>query len=591
MLNSDDALDEDQLAAAGIAPGERQVVIAPAGTGKTESVAALVESLVTNGGVLASQGILILTFSRAAVSAIRRRLAGKDAALRATNVRTLDALAARLISTEESAGEPARSFDGRIEQATKVLRRDVVSDELAVVEHVIVDEVQDVVGVRAEFVLEILRATRSHAGFTVLGDPQQAIYNFQIKDTGGVTSGQFLGYLDQQFAPELRALGTNYRAESEDSRRFASLGFQLDGLPDRRRIEVVRRELASVTTVGDVSEMPAFLSKWAPNRTAFLCETNGVALAVRDSLRANGVEAALQSSAEQRGAAAWVARAVDASKSKMKRSAFVEQWDDTSGRSAADAWRLLKQAERDFKTGDSLQVARLARAVALRDVPAELLEPADADVVVSTVHRSKGLEFDNVLLVNTGRWLSAEASNDDASEAYVALTRSRDRVFAVDQYLDRGLRRDKMSDRWVLQGREAWQTFGFEIRPADTRTYTDPGRAPDVSQYIRDETRIGDEVDLRLNKVSSDLSRPVYDVEHRGRRIGVTSEDFGFNLQRRLGSIRKAGRGWPHIQGLRIDGFETRGCGPELAHPDVLSLWLGVVVTGMARLDWNGEDE
>lgn len=590
MSTSDVALDTDQLAAARIAPQDCQVVIAPAGTGKTESVAALVEHLVTSEGVIASQGILVLTFSRAAVTAIKRRLGGKDSALRATNVRTLDALAARLVSTAETADEPARSFDGRIEQATRILRRDVVSDELTAVEHVIVDEVQDVVGVRAEFVLEILRATRSHAGFTVLGDPEQAIYNFQIKDTGGVTSEQFLGYLDQQFAPVLKVLGTNYRAASDDARRFASLGSQLQGLDDRRRIAAVRGELASVTPVGHVTEMPAFLSKWSPGTTAFLCKTNGVALAVRDALRANGVEAALQSSAEQRGVAAWVAGAVDASKSKLKRSVFMDQWDETSGRSPADAWRLLKQAEREFATGDSLHVARLARAVALRDVPAELLEPADADVLVSTVHRSKGLEFDNVLLVNTGRWLSAEASNDDASEAYVALTRSRDRVFAVDQAIDRGLRRDKKSDRWILQGPKAWQTFGFEVRPADTRTHTDPGRAPDVAQYIRDDTNIGDEVELRLNKAFSDLSRPIYDVEHGGRRIGVTSEEFGFSLQRRLGSVR-AGRGWPRIHGLRIDGFETRGCGPELAAPGVLSLWLGVVVTGMARLDWNGEDE
>lgn len=591
MPESEPALDDDQHAAVEITSATRQVVIAPAGTGKTETVAALVDRLVTDEDIVASQGILVLSFSRAAVTALKRRLATKDVGLRATNVRTLDALAVRIIATEESAGEPAGSFDSRIEQATKLLRRGVVSDELQAVEHVVVDEVQDVVGVRAEFVLEILRATGSHAGFTVLGDPEQAIYNFQLDGAGGMTSDEFLGYLDQQFAPTLRLLRTNYRAASDDARRFAALGPRLSGLGERGRIDAVRTELSSVLPVGDIAEMPKFVGRWSAETTSFLCETNGVALMVRDTLRSHGIEAALQSSAEQRGVAAWVAEVVDGSKSKLRRSTFVEQWDPSSGYSAGDAWRLLKQAERNFTSGDSLEVKRLAWAVARRDVPAELLEPPVSDVVVSTVHRSKGLEFDNVALVNTGRWLPADASNDDASEAYVALTRSRNRVIAVDVEVGRGLRLDKKSDRWIIGGFKAWHTFGFEVRPADVRSPTDPARAPEVSLYLRDSTTIGDEVDLHLNKASSDFYRPVYDVMHGDRRIGMTSEDFGFSMQRRLGSMTRPGRKWPRVVGLHVDGYETRGCGPELSAPGALDLWLGVVVTGMARLDWNDEDE
>lgn len=588
---SDVTLDADQRAAAEVAPETRQVVIASAGTGKTETVAALVDHLVSHEGVIASQGLLILSFSRAAVGALGRRLAGKDDALRATNVRTLDALAARIIASDEGAAEPTGSFDDRIEQAAKLVRREILSDELLAVEHVIVDEVQDVVGVRAGFVLEILRATRPHAGFSVLGDPQQAIYNFQLEGSGGMTSEQFLGYLDQQFAPKLRELETNYRAASDDARRFASLGPRLVGLSEKQRISTVRSELASVPNLADAAKMGAVLQRWSPGSTAFLCETNGIALTVRDALRADGAHAVLQSAAEQRGVAAWVAETIDGSATKVKRQAFVEAWDESRVLPAAEAWRVLKKTERNFKNADTLEVKRLARAVARRDVPAELMGAPNAEVIVSTVHRSKGLEFDNVALVNTAEWLPAGASNDDASEAYVALTRARDRVIAVRATLDRGLRSDKKSNRWIIGGFKSWQTFGFELRPSDTRTPEDPARAPAVREYVRESTAVGDDVDLRVNKTLSDLNRPVYDVLHQETRIGVTTEDFGHALARRLGSMYRSRRVWPPLKGLSIDGYETRGCGPELSVPGASDLWLGVVVTGMARLDWNSEDE
>lgn len=580
-------LDPSQRQAAEVSAEARQVVIAPAGTGKTETVAALVQHLVEEEGVDASQEILVVSFSRAAVSALRRRFAGGDRELRGLNVRTLDALASRIIASAEDDVEPAPSFDARIEQATRLLRDGHVSDELEVVEHVVVDEVQDVVGVRALFVLEILKAV--DAGFTVLGDPQQAIYNFQLRDADDLDSTRFLAMLDQRFAPVRRVLDTNYRAKSDDARRFAGLGLRLEGLPSAQRTATVREELAAVPHMGDLADLAPFLERWKGQATAFLCDTNGVAMTVRDRLRELGVAATLQSSAEQRGVTVWVADVL-AGRDRTRRSEFDERWEERGDPrlSAAEAWRLLKRMERNFATPDVVESSRVAAAVARRDVPAELLEPPMVDVIVSTIHRSKGLEFDNVVLVGSRGWLPGDAGDDDASAAYVALTRSRDRIFAVDADVPKGLRKDQKSDRWVVKGFKHFQTHGFELKPADTRSMTDPARAAEIADYLGDSTAVGDELTLSLNRVLSDLARPVYDVFHDGRRIGVTTEDFGYDLKARLGFKT---RRWPAFEGLRIDGYETRGCGPEHAAPGALSLWRGVVVTGMARVNWNVEDE
>ena len=48
--------------------------------------------------------------------------------------------------------------------------------------HVLVDEIQDLVGPRAQLVMALLRL--ADAGFTLFGDPAQAIYGHQAAQQG-----------------------------------------------------------------------------------------------------------------------------------------------------------------------------------------------------------------------------------------------------------------------------------------------------------------------------------------------------------------------------------------------------------------------
>ena len=84
-------LDPSQRAAAEIDPSVRQVVVAGPGSGKTEVVSALVAHLVADEGLDPEIDLLIISFSRAAVHAVNRRLRAADIPASAA-VRTLDAL-------------------------------------------------------------------------------------------------------------------------------------------------------------------------------------------------------------------------------------------------------------------------------------------------------------------------------------------------------------------------------------------------------------------------------------------------------------------------------------------------------------------
>jgi superfamily I DNA/RNA helicase len=88
---------------------------------------------------------------------------------------TFDSFASRVL--REAATNTmweAAGYDGRIAAATRLILDGRAELILAHVRHILVDEVQDLVGVRAALVSALLAdQTR---GWTAFGDPAQAIY-------------------------------------------------------------------------------------------------------------------------------------------------------------------------------------------------------------------------------------------------------------------------------------------------------------------------------------------------------------------------------------------------------------------------------
>ncbi len=216
-------LDDEQSIAAHVHEDVRQIVIAPPGSGKTELVAGLLDHLVNERDLSASDDVLVISFSRAAVSALRRRARGR-AGLSGLGVRTLDALASHLLAELDEDPWQQLSFDLRIHRALALVKAAESIDEFFALRHVVVDEVQDLVGVRGELVLEILRRLPDEAGFTLLGDPRQAVYNFQLGAEGGLTSTEFLDHAHSLGAVRKVVLHGQYRARSKEAKAAVSLG-------------------------------------------------------------------------------------------------------------------------------------------------------------------------------------------------------------------------------------------------------------------------------------------------------------------------------------------------------------------------------
>lgn len=123
------------------------------------------------------------------------------------------------MASHEQPGEwESEGYDGRIRHALAIV--DKVPDarlDIRQYRHVVVDEVQDLVGDRADFVDAILRALAADAGFTLLGDPAQGIYEFQLKGSHSRTTGrQFLRrILERAPEPGVCILRKNFRVRSK----------------------------------------------------------------------------------------------------------------------------------------------------------------------------------------------------------------------------------------------------------------------------------------------------------------------------------------------------------------------------------------
>ena len=121
------------------------------------------------------------------------------------------------------------SYDDRIQLAVRILATDAPQavNILKQFRHVIVDEIQDLVGVRAQLVQQILRTVGD--GFSLFGDPAQGIFDYLVKQSDvGPTSIEFLSWVKEIFGGNLveESLDKNFRIQSSS----AAIAFSVRGM-------------------------------------------------------------------------------------------------------------------------------------------------------------------------------------------------------------------------------------------------------------------------------------------------------------------------------------------------------------------------
>lgn len=181
--------DLEQLEVILDSPSSWQLVSAGPGTGKSAVACQRVAFLIDEG--VPPSRILIVSFTRTAVAEIRDRIrsyavAGERA--RFVRISTIDSHAWSLRSgfddepLPRALGDEAYTLSiARTVQLFRNRQPDLLGF-MGQLEHLIIDEAQDIMNIRAELIIEMLRSLPTNCGVTILADPVQAIYGFTSDD-------------------------------------------------------------------------------------------------------------------------------------------------------------------------------------------------------------------------------------------------------------------------------------------------------------------------------------------------------------------------------------------------------------------------
>ncbi len=422
--------------AAGADPGQQRVIEAPAnarlvveagpGSGKTFVACARIASLVERGQVVPSR-VLVLSFTRVAVAELRDRVAplNPSAAPPAIHTRTFDAFAARLLS---AAGQSVRGgHDASIRAATRLIaRRDpLVLDIVSRFEHVVIDEAQDLVGDRKAFCDAIVNALPEGCGVTVLGDPAQAIYGYQVTngdrrafvETICARVGFSIIRLEQDHRTKTPALGGMFAECREELLSAAS--------DQRARYFEVRDRIQLAAVESGVS---AFAGHASTTRGLILTRGRGALITAAEALRYQGRKFRISVPNRPLHIEAWIGATLGGlpGNERLSRDGFAALFDELApscDRDFAECWEILRKLE--GATGPHIVVSNIAEA--LEDPLLEIVRDHEGSTgpLLSTIHAIKGRESDRVFLLLTKAPTGEDVDwDEEARTLYVGATRA-----------------------------------------------------------------------------------------------------------------------------------------------------------------------
>jgi hypothetical protein len=436
--------DESQRDIIDSPPEDRLLVSAGPGTGKTAVACARVSQLIDQGG-LEPGHIWLISFTRTAVREIRDRIAAylEDAAAAyAVKIATLDSHAWAIHSGFDEEARLLGSYEENIESVLELVQQnDDVAEYLGSVEHLVVDEAQDIVGIRADLVIEIVRKLSPDCGVTVFADEAQAIY----------------GFADDA---EVQAGGKREPALPEKIRRRAAGGFRECELTEVHRtgspqlltiFSDTRRKVLTAAGAGDdilagVREDIIRLAHGKAPRVdnEVLAELDDAFILYRrrcdvllatSFLTSSGIPHRVRMSGLPVCLVPWIGAALSEYTARdLSKAGFEELWASrVRGTSLApydsgEAWHHLVRI--GGRTETVVDMRLLRQRLGRKQPPAELCaaELGDRGPIVGTIHASKGREADTVHL------MLSESSHPDvdrveeARVVFVGATRGRSKL-------------------------------------------------------------------------------------------------------------------------------------------------------------------
>lgn len=532
----------------------KQLVLAGPGTGKTYSIIKRIKYLINNEGLLPTE-ILILSFSVAAIKEILKRIdeeVTKQECPERTyfiNIRTFDSFASHLMIKLDTEIDLKGTYNERIDIASKTISENIHCNEyLNKYRHIIIDEVQDLVGVRAKLAVALLKHTV--CGFTILGDPAQAIYGYLAKEEEQMTSEDFLNWLKLNFVDLCiqEQLKYNYRVGNNNhllelAEKGRNLIFHSSPEDAYRNLLQFYNNLPETGTISEPEVHPDILNK----STVVLCRNNGQVLLLGRKLREQGIGFKVIRRKEDYFIPVWLANIFsDYDSQKISKETFKEKivekftlMDDK----IEEIWSRLKN-DTDSGRGPFLDIKKLREMLNEKKYPIDDLLQSEKEcaISISSIHRAKGREFENVIVVlgNEARLLNDFDKAEEAKILYVGITRAKKNLFKMSGAGFSGYKLSSV-DRWI---RLSSKHFLIEVE-VGLEDDIDVQSSVSLKLFEGDSSYVHENVDFICNEITSGdevrfilyetLSIPIYKIEVKyGENyigIGLTSTEFGKALK------------------------------------------------------------
>ncbi len=433
------------------APSARLHVSAGPGTGKTAVACARVAWLV--GEDLAASNIWLISFTRTAVNEIRDRIAEymeNDADAFTVKIATLDSHAWTIHSGFDEDAKILGSYEENIKRVLDLVRSNTgVSEYLEQLEHLIVDEAQDIVGMRSDLLAAFIEKLSDNCGVTVFADEAQAIYGFaddreveESEDGEQTLAARIKHWTGKPF--DKHDLEKVYRTDSKKLKKiFTKVRRTVLSSPDKQTHlkDVVKKVERYAHESTDNKENERIRDM---GNDAFVLYRRRADVLQRSSYLVNaGVPHRIRMSGLPQILTPWIGMVLaDYTEARLTQKKFEMLWegrvpDDISlSEDCYGAWARLVRLAGVGRRGRTVSMRDLRNRLGRRRPPVDLCSPelGDNGPIIGTIHASKGREANTVHLMIPPNYSGTTDQEEEARVIFVGATRARSKLLSGSSY-------------------------------------------------------------------------------------------------------------------------------------------------------------
>lgn len=588
---------------------DKVIVNAPPGSGKTETIIQKL-TYICNNNFTDLKDILVICFSRAAVKEIKERVEQVTGIRNRIHIRTIDSFCSWVIKELEDNYKEKfakMNYDERIEYVTNLIIHEKEQERYNLIfqinslKHIIIDEFQDIVGVRAKFIVELLGINKK-CGFSLFGDEYQAIYNYQAKE---MTSDDMILKIKDMYKD---CKEVEYRAQHRVKDRIQkNKNMIIRVLIKRNRNnsenlnKIMKKFMLNEIKPKDIEEVE-------DKKIAILTRRNGEVYEITSKIK--DIPYKIQQYANELTFPAWIAYLLaDYTNAIITKQNFEDiVRKKINIQNCEEYWNYCKEIENIEKITDNnpdeldLQIFKENLIIDKGDYPEEPNKEKNK-LIISTIHKAKGREYDEVYLnYKEGNFIQDRPLKDvfdNTRLLYVAITRAKEKCYKYNgeingiyfkSYNDKNQERyysyinRKSGKRWFKKIRKIEIGLDGDINEESFIDAEIVGNVAENQEYIINKIKEGDFVNL----IKEDDTFYIY---HNERKIGIANVNDVYSK-----TLLNANN-WKYIEkevteyrNVRVKNVITIAKFPdfiedkyELPYRDT-GLWVGIQLEGFGEL-------